>query len=140
VFGKKKEQAVADEAAVQAELERLQSLTIEQVAAEVMTRTFVPSGPLGGELRDNAVADAFLPDTMRREISRLKDHPLAGHENEPYWKLKPLVREALQVLEHDGLVVYEPKNRLPGYFRATQLGTDALAQGAVERVIRGDRL
>ncbi len=80
----KKEQAAANEAAVQAELERLQSLTIEQVAAEVMTRTFVPSGPFGGELRDNAVADAFIPDAMRREISRLKDRPLAGHENEPY--------------------------------------------------------
>ncbi len=37
-------------------------------------------------------------------------------------------------------MVYEPKNSMPGYFRATQLGTDALAQGAVERVIRGDRL
>ena len=37
-------------------------------------------------------------------------------------------------------MVYEPKNTLPGYFRATKLGTDALAQGAVERVIRGEHL
>jgi hypothetical protein len=145
MFGNKKkeqkhEQEQADQAAVQAELERLQAMTIEQVAAEVMTRTFVPSGPFGGELRENAIADAFLPDAMRRQPSRLLK-PRPGHEDEPYWKLKPLVREALQILEHKGLIVYEPKaGGLPGNFQATQLGTDAIAQDTVGRVIDGESL
>ena len=52
MFGKKKDQTLADEEAVKAELQRLQSLPIEQVAAEVMTRTFGPSGPIAdGEIR-----------------------------------------------------------------------------------------
>jgi len=42
MFGKK-EQTLADEQAVKEELQRLQSSPIEQVAAEVMTRTFAPS-------------------------------------------------------------------------------------------------
>jgi hypothetical protein len=142
MFGKdkKREQEQADQAAVQTELERLQSMTIEQVAVEVMTRTFVPSGPFGGELRENAIADAFIPDAMRRQPSRLLK-PRAGHEDEPYWKLKPLIREALQVLEHKSLIVYEPKaGGLPGNFRATKLGSEALAQDAVGRVIDGESL
>jgi len=42
MFGKK-EQTLADEQAVKEELQRLQSSPIEQVAAEVTTRTFAPS-------------------------------------------------------------------------------------------------
>lgn len=145
MFGKNKEQKKgqeqADQAAVQAELERLQAMPIEQVAAEVMTRTFVPSGPFGGDLRANAVADCFLPDAMRRQPSRLLNHPLTGHEGGPYWQLKPLVREALQVLEQKGLIIFEPQaGGLPGNFRLTQLGTEALTQDAVGRVIGGGSL
>jgi hypothetical protein len=135
MFGKKKEQALADEAAVKAELQRLESLPIEQVAAEVMARTFGPSGPtIDGEIRANAIADGFLPDSIRTEIYRLKDHPVAGHGFPEYWQLKTLVREGLQVLENKGLVVFEPSIKFPKY-RATRAGFEAIQNDAVQRVI-----
>jgi hypothetical protein len=140
VFGKKKEQAQADQVTVETEFSRLRSLPIEQVAVEVMARTFGASAPAAdGEIRANAIADGFLPDGIRKEIYRLKDHPVAGHGFEAYWELKALVREGLQVLENAGLVVFEPSINFPK-FRATRLGTDALEQGAVERAIRGEPL
>jgi hypothetical protein len=140
VFGKKQEQAHADQVTVEAELDRLRLLPVEQVAVEVMARTFGASAPaVDGEIRANAVADGFLPDGIRKELYRLKDHPVAGHGFEAYWELKALVREGLQVLENAGLVVFEPSIKFPK-FRATRLGTEALEQSAVERVIRGGSL
>jgi hypothetical protein len=140
VFGKKKEQAQADQVTVEAEWDRLRSLPIEQVAVEVMARTFGASGPaVNGEIRANAIADGFLPVGIRKEIYRLMDHPVAGRGFEAYWELKALVREGLQVLDNSGLVVFEPSISFPK-FRATRLGTDALEQGAVERVISGETL
>jgi hypothetical protein len=138
MFGnkKKKEQALADEEAVKAELHRLESLPIEAVAAEVMTRTFSPSGPtVDGEIRANAIADGFLPDSIRRQIYRLKDEPVAGLGFPEYWQLKALVREGLQVLVTKGLVVFEPSDHFPKY-RATRLGVDAIEHGAVDGAIR----
>jgi hypothetical protein len=135
MFGKKKAQTLADEAAVKAELQRLQSLPIEQVAAEAMTRTFGPDGPnVDGEIRANAIADGFLPDSIRKQIYRLKDHPVDGLGFPEYWQLKALVREGLQVLENKGLVVFEPSINFPK-FRATRAGLEAIEQNAVERVI-----
>jgi hypothetical protein len=137
MFGKKKEQMLADEEAVKAELRRLQSLPIEQVAAEVMTRTFGPSGPItDGEIRADAIADGFLPESIRKEIYRLKDRPVAGRGFPEYWQLKTRVREGLQVLENKGLVVFEPSIKFPK-FRATQVGVEAIEQGTVARIISG---
>jgi len=105
-----------------------------------MERTFGASGPaVDGEIRANAIADGFLPEGIRKEIYRLMDHPVAGRGFEACWELKALVREGLQVLEKAGLVVFEPSVNFPK-FRATRLGTDALEQSAVERVIRGETL
>jgi hypothetical protein len=140
MFGKKKEQALADEEAVKVELHRLESLPIEAVAAEVMTRTFGPSGPtVDGEIRANAIADGFLPGSIRKEIYRLKDHPVAGRGFPEYWQLKTLVRDGLQVLENKGLVVFEPSIKFPKY-RATRAGVEAIERDAVQRVLREEPL
>jgi hypothetical protein len=97
MFGKKEEQDLADEAAVKKDFQRLQALPIEQVAAEVMTRTFGPSGPaVDGEIRFDMVADGFLPASIPKEIYRLKDAPVSGHGFEAYWQLKALVREGVR--------------------------------------------
>jgi hypothetical protein len=140
MFGKKKDQDLADEAAVQKDFQRLRALPIEQVATEVMTRTFGPSGPaVDGEIRFDMVADGFLPASIRKEIYRLKDAPVSGRGFEAYWQLKALVREGVQVLEQEGLVLFVPSSFAPKQkYRATRLGIDALAQEAVDRVIRGE--
>jgi hypothetical protein len=105
-----------------------------------MTRTFGPSGPtVDGEIRANAIADGFLPDSIRREIYRLKDQPVAGRGFPEYWQLKTLVREGLQVLENRGLVVFEPSINFPKY-RATRVGVEAIEHDAVHRVIREEPL
>jgi hypothetical protein len=114
MFGKKKDQDLADEAAVQKDFQRLQALPVEQVAAEVMTRTFGPSGPaVDGEIRFDMVADGFLPSSIRKEIYRLKDAPVPGRGFEAYWQLKALVREGFQVLEQKGLVLFVPSSFPP---------------------------
>ena len=135
IFGKKNAQAQADEAAVKAELQRLGSLTIEQVAVEVLTRTFGPSGPNDdGEIRANAIADGFLPDSIRKEIYRLKDAPVAGRGFPEYWQLKSLVREGVEVLQNRGLVVYVPSIKFAKY-EVTRAGLEAIEHGTVERAI-----
>jgi hypothetical protein len=140
MFGKKKDQDLADEAAVEDDFQRLQALPIEQVATEVMTRTFGPSGPaVDGEIRYDMVADGFLPDSIRKQIYRLKNHPVPGRGFEAYWQLKALVREGIQDLEQKGLVLFVPSSIAPGQmYRATRLGIDALEHGAVDRVVRGE--
>jgi hypothetical protein len=113
-------------------------LPIEQVAAEVMTRTFGPSGPIAdGEIRADAIADGFLPESIRKEIYRLKDRPVAGRGFPEYWQLKTLVREGLQILENKGLVVFEPSINF-AKFRATHVGVEAIEQEAVARIIAGE--
>jgi hypothetical protein len=142
MFGKKKEQDLADQAAVQEDFQRLQALPIEQVAAEVMTRTFGPSGPaVDGEIRFDMIADGFLPASIRKELYRLKDHPVSGRGFEAYWQLKALVRVGVQVLEQKGLVLFVPSSFAPGQkYRATPLGIDALTHEAVDRVIAGESI
>jgi hypothetical protein len=142
MFGKKKEQNGADEAAVTADYERLRQLPIEQVAAEVMTRTFGPSGAaVDGEIRFDMIADGFLPPSIRKELYRMKDHPVAGRGFATYWELKSLVREGIQVLENKGLVLFQPSNSGPFQkYRVTSLGIKALDESAVDRVIQGEAL
>jgi hypothetical protein len=138
MFGKKKEQTLADEHAVKAELQRLQSLPIEQVAAGAMTRTFGPSGPVAdGEIRANEIADGFLHESIRKEIYRLKDRPVDGRGFPEYWQQKTLVREGPQILEDKGRVVFEPSIMFPK-FRATHVGVEAIEQDAVARIISGE--
>jgi hypothetical protein len=142
MFGKKKEQDLTDQAAVQDDLQRLRALPIEQVAAEVMSRTFGPSGPaVDGEIRSDMIADGFLPPAIRKELYRLKDKPVSGRGFEEYWQLKALVREGVQVLEQKGLVLFVPSDFAPRQkYRATRLGADALKQEAVGRVIAGESI
>src|SRR5262249_38325081 len=131
-----KEQALADEETVKVELHRLESLPIEAVAAEGMTRTFGPAGPtVGGEIPANAIADGVPPDSIPKGIYRLKGDPVAGRGFPEYWQLKTLVREGLQVLENKGLVVFEPSINFPKY-RATRVGVEAIEQDAVQRALR----
>jgi hypothetical protein len=109
-----------------------------------MTRTFGPSELtlIDGEIRTDETADGLLPESLREQPIRRLDHAPIGYESDPYWPLQQLVREGFQVLEHSGMVVFVPARQGGSItkYRMTQLGMDALAQGAVDRVIRGESL
>jgi hypothetical protein len=128
LFGSKNEDQ-ADSAAVQAEVDRLSSLPLPQLAAEVMTKGFGPDGPADDGLPSiRMIVDAFVPD-----LGRLDD--------DAHQRMNEVVSEGVQVLEHASLVratVWGGEGGL--YYTATRLGRAALENNAVDRAIAGGSL
>jgi hypothetical protein len=114
---RKSEKKIAEEAAVQAEIARIRTLSIEEVAV-----TLLPAlGP-----------DGIAPDRNLRPqqlcVYLLRDFPSAG-------QMKPLqvmarVRRALELLEEAELVSSMAYERSP-VWRITDLGETALAEGTI---------
>jgi hypothetical protein len=126
LFGDKK-QGQDSGTEVQVEVERLNDLTLPQLASEVMVRGFGPDCPAeDGRPSTRMIVDAMLPGANRLEQGA-------------YQGLNELIGEGMQVLEHAGLVqstVWGGKGGL--YFVATRLGKTAFERDAVDRVIAGD--
>lgn len=113
----------ADQTAVQGEVDRLGSLDLAQFAAEVMKkiRTEGDERTSVGEIVEAFASDAFH---SANEQARLR--------------LRVLVAEALQVLEHASLVCFFWTSGPPGlYYVHTRMGRAALEAGSVERLIGG---
>ena len=120
----KKEQREGRKAALEAEADRAGSLSLPQLAAELMTKAFTEVRHLGFE----ALVTRFAPGTSRQD----------GQVYERLWEL---VGDGLQVLEHASLVRGpEPLNGSGYGYTATRLGRAALEQGAVDRIIAGGSL
>ena len=116
-------------AAAQAEVDRLSSLPLPQLAAEVMTRGFGPDGPA----EDGLPSVSMIVDTFVPGLAHLDD---ASHQ-----RMEEVVGEGVQVLEHASLVrstVWGGEGGL--YYTATRLGRAALAGNAVNRIIAGGSL
>ena len=129
LFGSQNEYQ-ARAAAAQAEVDRLSSLPLPQLAAEVMTRGFVPDGPAEDGLSSvSMIVDAFVPG-----LAHLDD---ASHQ-----RMEEVVGEGVQVLEHASLVRSTAWGGEGGglYYTATRLGRAALASNAVDRIIAGGSL
>jgi hypothetical protein len=125
-----KEQREARKAALEAEADRLSSLTLAQLAAEVMTRSFadVPRyDDNGGYPGFGQLVDRFAPGTSHRDEKLLQ-------------RFRELVGEGLQVLEHASLVRGPVATSGGDGYTATRLGRAAMERGAVDRVIAGGRL
>ena len=116
---RKSEQKIAAEAAVQAEIERLRALSIEELAV-VLLPGLGPDGPSPGNyLRPQQLCEYLL-----------RDVPPAG-------QLKPLqlmarVNRALDTLEDADLVSSRSYQRSP-VWRITSLGEATLAKGTIEQ-------
>ena len=125
-----KEKRDVRRAALAAEADRLSSLTLPQLAAEVMTRAFadVPRyDDHGGYPGFGKLVDRFEPGT--------------SHRNEKlFQRFSELVGEGLQVLEHASLVRGPVATSGGDGYTATRLGRAALAAGAVDRIIAGGSL
>jgi hypothetical protein len=125
----------ADEenAKLNAELGRIEALSLQQLAAEVMTRVFGPGGQGegGGAVKMTDVAGAFNP----AEGS-------FGIDQDALVTMYGVVAEGVQVLEHVCLVRMvmssDPGGSTLHTFAApTRLGQAAVARGSVDSVIAG---
>lgn len=113
------------------EVQRLQALTLPQLATEVMTKAFTPEyTPGDGYIGLGAIADNFLPDYGA---------PRAGDTTtaEEY-ALWDLLAEGVQLLQQARLL--RPKfgynGNLAGYgWVTTRLGRTALASGSVPSTV-----
>ena len=127
----------ADNAGLNVEVQRLGTLTLHQLGAEVMAKGFGPGGPGDGGYTDMAdIAGAFTQPYQGRDYDQAADEQLCE-----------MVAEGIQVLEHACLVrpVFHGQggDHSVHYdlgWSATRLGRAALERGAVERVLGGDSL
>jgi len=139
MFGNKDNRAAASDgkqaanAALRAEVERLEALPMAQLAAEVMVKGFGPGG--------------YLPDFMRREpyavaaahvrnIAKMFE-PQGARDVDLYKRLSEVIGEGLQVLEHQSLIW--ARSVAEGFgigYAPTRRGRAALEAGAVEQALR----
>jgi hypothetical protein len=110
-----------------AEVQRLQALTLPQLATEIMTKAFTPEYTPGDEATGlGGIADNFLPDYGA---------PRAGDTTTPEeYALWDLLAEGVQLLEQARLL--RPKFGYGGTVASygwvtTRLGRTALAAGTV---------
>jgi hypothetical protein len=130
VFGNKEKRRAAD-AALLAEVERLEALSMTQLATEVMVKGFGP-GAAGG-----SAAVSIAAYTRDMQIVKAFNH--GGRDMALIRRLYQVVDEALLALENSALLSAQTVGSAasPGY-ALTRLGRDALQSGTVERVLRGE--
>jgi hypothetical protein len=117
---RKSQEKEAEEAAAQAEFERLNGLPVPDLAAELLP--------------------AFSPDQKRSAHGPLiaANWLMASYPGGTKY-LKPLqepVREAMQALEHAGLLIMVTQNAGGAKMDITRLGETALAQGTVREYLQ----
>ena len=120
-------------AAMQAEIERVDRLPLNQLAAEVMIKGFGPGGPgQSGTVEDPVgahrvnledIAGLFTPAFAARGV---------GPELNK--RLTNLIAEGLQILENAALVRVSNRGGFEHYF-ATRRGREAVARGELDRIL-----
>jgi hypothetical protein len=124
-FGNKDQPQTDVTAALHEGIDRLNSLTLPQLAAEVMTKGFGPNGPDPDGLPTvTMIADALVPGAER------------SSDEDAYVQLKDLTTEGVQVLEHASLVAVADYTDAR-FFKLTRLGRSALEGSTLERVLSG---
>ena len=129
LFGKRQE----ENEKLRAEVARLASLSLAELAAEVMIKGFGPGAPAGdGRFAGlSNIAGALNP----AEGSFLDGELLTEHFS--------VVAEGAQILEHAGLVRFEISSEggiVHWMWTSTRYGAAALQQNAVLRVLQGGQL
>ena len=127
----------ADNDGLSAELQRLSSLTLQQLAAEVMVKGFGPGGPGADTYADMAdIGGAFSQPYQGRDYDQEADS-----------RVMEMVAEGVQVLEHACLVrpVFHGQggDHSVHYnlgWGGTRLGRAALERNGVERILSGGSL
>ena len=153
-FGRNKDDQDDDAANPQldAEVARLQGLSVAQLAAEVMTKAFSAQYDPTDSPQDAAgIADVFYPrpdfklsdSTVRAQERKAREAGTAGTPEYQLLVLADLVAEGVQMLEHAALVCqktdYQGQVFNAGYI-TTRLGRTALERNAVDQVLAGGTL
>ena len=126
LFGKSEEKK-AEEAAAQAEVERINALPVAELARELMP-AFGPDGARAGKEINSLQASTWL----------LRSHPRGGsHLRE----LHKAVCEGIECLERAGLVEVLGGKRgsvaTGAHLRASRLGETALAENSLDQHLHG---
>jgi len=119
---RKSEQKVAEQAAMQAEIERVKTLSTEDLAVAILP-CLGPDGPTHGQ----SVRVQQLCEYLVRDLP-------GGRRLQPL-QLMTRVNEALGKLE-SAKVVYPISHQRAPVWRITALGNTALAEGSIVQVIR----
>ena len=128
----RKEKRDARRAVLAAEADRLSSLTLPQLAAEVMATGFTDV-PRYDE-HENAYP------SFRHLLSRLAPEDVGELDGEVYSRFAELVREGVQVLEHASLICGPISGSHFDYYTLTRLGRAALERGEVGHYLGGGSL
>ena len=119
-----KRDSQGEDAAARAEIERLRSLPLDQLAADVIARGFThDESSDGGRISVRAMAQRMVPGALRLPQKEI-------------WGLDGLVGEGVQVLEHAGLaqcIVVAEDRRLQWVL--TRRGQAAVADGSIAEAI-----
>jgi hypothetical protein len=119
---RKSEEKLAQDAATQAEIDRLKTLSIEELAVIVLPGLGPEVVAPGRNLRQQQLCEYLLRDCVGIGQTR----PL---------QLMARVRRALERLEQAGLVSSFALGRSP-LWQITELGTRVLAEGTIEEHLR----
>jgi hypothetical protein len=141
VFGNKEKRQAAD-AALLAEIERLESLPLNQLATEVMTRGFGPGTPgaagstavVGGSVKSGGAS--IVAYTGVSQIAKAFNRD--GRDMTLIRRLHDVIAEGLQALEHAGLVRAEalgPSGTSSAGYVVTRVGADALQNDGVAHIL-----
>lgn len=138
-----------------AEVARVEALSLSKLAAEVMAKGF--NEPTAGGRTIGDIADEFRPPRPS-ETSRLKRARAAvragqqastqGSAANQSQRLADFVGEGVQVLEHAGLVrlrertgaPFGPSSSVTLFYVTTRLGRAALERNAVDHILGGGTL
>ena len=148
-FGKKSDDADAafetTKRELVAEIERLEALSLQQLANEVMTRAFIPAyDPRADTTSLMQIAAEFGPEWDTSTYSA-RVRVLNERERSAEWRhLVDLLGEGVQVLQNARLVWTKGQSGGPSGFEigyaATRLGRAALEHNAVGRILGGGTL
>ena len=118
-----------ENAKLHAELERIQALPLNEIAAEVLEKAFSPGTP-GADGKPTTIPEVGLPFNPAEGSFGIDDQALVD--------MGFVMAEAVQVLEHACLVRMEVAGSGGVYgsnYRTTRLGQQALTAGTVKKIL-----
>jgi hypothetical protein len=126
-----------DDASIDAEIQRVGSLTLPRLGTEIKLRAFGAEGP-GGPGKPGTLEAPELPEVrvgladIAREFAPAYANDAVSTEQRT--RLDRILAEGLQLLEHAALVRIGWRGGVDDY-TATRLGRATMARGEVERVL-----
>jgi hypothetical protein len=144
-FGGSKNDDQDGVAAMTAEIERVSSLPLRQLAAEVMIRGFGSDGP-GGPGKPGTIEAPTMLAVPRTTVTTIAVGFIPPHRPRSIGmdlqsRLTQVLAEGIQLLEHACLVRAETHANAGSLaYVATRLGRAALERDAVDRILAGGEL